>query len=573
MPLDEAVRCFVRPGMALHSAITHHFSYAALYEIMRQFWKKDPGFTLISLGARMHGILMMRGGMLKKIVSTFCGDVYPSPGPNPVFQKAFLDGGVEFENWSVLTLPLRLMAAAMGLPCITTNSLIGSGMERENTGAFAVVDDPFRPGDKIGMLKALTPDISIVHGLAADEYGNTLFTPPYAEGLWGALAAREGVIVTVERLVPPEYIRRHAFFCKLPGSYVRSVSAAPHGAHPSGLKSFFLEGIDSYAEDYEFSEEFTRVTRDQNALDEWIHHWILDSKNHNEYLEKLGYDKLMFLKGKAREDSWESEIRSRLGDIEEGENFNENEWMIIAAARMLKSKIRAGGYKRILAGIGMSNLAAWLAAYDLKKEGLDVALVAELGFIDYNPRPADPFIFNHANIPTCAMISDVFHALGVMACGANNHCIGALGAAQVDRFGNINSTKIPGKTYLTGSGGANDVLSGAGETLLVVPHAKNRLVENVSYISGRGTRARTLVTTRGVFEKPEGKEPFVLTAYFAIPGKTKQDCINTIADGCGWKLIVSESIESVEPPTLEELRFLRLFDPDRHFIGELDGNI
>ena len=570
MPLDEAVRRLVQPGMALHSGITHHFSYAALYEIMRQFWGKDPGFTLISLGARVHGIMMVRGRMLKKIISTFCGDVYPSPGPNPVFNRAYLDGAVEFENWSVLTLPLRLMAGAMGLPCITTNSLAGSSMERDNNHAFTMMDDPFRPGEKIGLLKALVPDLSIVHGLAADEYGNTLFTPPYAEELWGALAARHGVLVTVERVVTSEYIRRHAFFCKLPGSFVRAVCVAPYGAHPGGLKSFFLPDLESYSEDYDFSEEFTRVTRDEKELDNWLRHWILDCRDHNDYVEKIGYERLMYLKGKAQEDSWETEIRARLGHIEDGENYNAQEWMIIAAARKLKERIRENGYKRILAGIGMSNLAAWLAAYDLRREGVDVALAAELGFIDYNPRPADPFIFNHANIPTCAMLANVFHALGVMAAGANNHCIGALGAAQVDRFGNINSTKIPDRAYLTGSGGANDVLSGACESMLVVPQAKNRLVNDVPYISGCGARVRTLVTTLGVFEKPGGEAPFALTAYFAQQGKSKQECLDHIAETCGWELEVADSIEAMAPPTQEELRFLRLFDPDRHFLGELN---
>ena len=45
MPLDEAVRRAVRPGMTLHTGITHVFSYAAINEIIRQFWKKDPGLV------------------------------------------------------------------------------------------------------------------------------------------------------------------------------------------------------------------------------------------------------------------------------------------------------------------------------------------------------------------------------------------------------------------------------------------------------------------------------------------------------------------------------------------------
>ncbi|MEW5945216.1 MAG: CoA-transferase [bacterium] len=569
--LDEAVRRFVRPGMTVHTGITQCFSYAAIYELIRRFWGKDPGFTLISLSARIHGITMIRGGMLKKIVSTFCGDVYPSPGPNPVSQKAYADGTVEFENWSVLSLSLRLKAAAMGLSCVTTNSILGSGMERDNAGSFAVADDPFQPGGKVGLLKALVPDVSLVHGIAADEYGNTLFTPPYAEGLWGAMAAREGAIVTVERLVSSDFIRRHSYFCKLPGSYVRSVSIAPYGAHPGGVKSFFVEGVESYAEDYDFAEEFRNVSRDEKKLDGWIRRWILDCKDFGEYIGRVGTEKITYLKDKAREDAWEREIAMRLDDIEPGEKHNETEWMIVAAARLLKRKIRGNGYRNLLAGLGMSNLAAWMAACDLKREGVEISLIAEIGFVNYDPRPADPFIFNHANIPTCAMTTDAFTALGAIVGGADNRCIGALAAAQVDKFGNINSTMIPHKLFLAGSGGSNDVISGAAESLLVVTHAKDRLVEKVPYVTGPGARARTLVTTLGVFEKPEGAEPFALTGYMAAPGKSREECIEAIAANCGWKVTVAGEPEAIEPPAADELRLLRLFDPDRRFLDELDG--
>jgi len=570
MPLKSAIEKFVRPGMTLHTGVTHNFSYCGIFELIRQFWGKDAAFTLISLGSRTHGIWMIRGGMLKRILSTFCGDVYPSPGPNPIYHKAYIDGSVEFENWSVLTLPLRLKAAAMGLSCTTTNSIAGSDMERENSDSFRLVDDPFNPGKKIGMLKALVPDISMVHGAAADEYGNTLFTAPYAEDLWGELAAREGVIVTVEKIVPTEYIRRHAYFSKLPGSYVRSVSEVPCGAHPNGLKSFFLEGLQSYAEDYDWVEEFYHACRDEKKLDAWLKYWILDCPGPEEYREKIGYKRLMFLKGKADEDSWVSEIDSKLDKIESGPEYNDVEWMIVAAAKILKKRIAANGYRRILAGIGMSNLAAWMACYDLKRDGAEISLVAETGFVDYLPRPADPFIFNLSNVPNCVMLTDAFHALGVMTCGAGARCIGALGAAQVDKYGNINSTNIPGKAYITGAGGANDVLSSACEALLVVPQGKRRQIEKVPYISAPGARAKTLVTTMGVFEKPEGGDTFVLTAYFAEPGKSREECLDAIRAKCGWKLEMADKLESIPPPDVEELRFLRLFDPDRHFLGELD---
>ncbi|MEM0215197.1 MAG: hypothetical protein QXI54_06375 [Archaeoglobaceae archaeon] len=52
-------------------------------------------------------------------------------------------------------------------------------------------------------------------------------------------------------------------------------------------------------------------------------------------------------------------------------------------------------------GIGDSNLSAWIAYYIMREKGFSAELVAEVGFYGYSPRPANPFVFNTANIPTC----------------------------------------------------------------------------------------------------------------------------------------------------------------------------
>ena len=74
----------------------------------------------------------------------------------------------------------------------------------------------------------------------------------------------------------------------------------------------------------------------------------------------------------------------------------------------------------------------------------------------------------------------------------------------------------------------------------------------------------------GVFQKEEGEHPFKLTGYLAVPGKTKEECIESIRENCGWELMVADELEAFEPPDVERLRFLRLFDPERHFIGEIE---
>jgi acyl CoA:acetate/3-ketoacid CoA transferase beta subunit len=213
-------------------------------------------------------------------------------------------------------------------------------------------------------------------------------------------------------------------------------------------------------------------------------------------------------------------------------------------------------------------LSAWLAAYFLRQEGFEIDIMAEIGFFGYLPRPTDPFIFNLTNIPTCKMLTDISEVLGIFIGGAGQRCLGVLSAAQMDRFGNLNSTMIPPDTLITGSGGANDVLSCASEVLAVVPNSTLRLVQKVPYVTGPGKRVRALVTTLGLFEKPEGEEEFWLTGIME-DGKTELfDKVREIKGQCGWDLRITSDLRKISPPKEEELALLRLFDPHKFFLTD-----
>jgi acyl CoA:acetate/3-ketoacid CoA transferase alpha subunit len=232
MPIGEAVARFVRPGMMLHALSTTSRPNAILYEVMRRFWGRKPRFTYVSISLTGTAPLLVRGGLVARVITTFCGDSYPTPGPNPVFTKAFLDGTLEIENWSMLTLPLRLKAAAMGIPWHPTRSLVGSSMAEENRDAFRVSsDDP-----SIGMVRALEPDLSLVHAWAADPAGNALLAPPYGEDVYGALAAKEGAILSVERVVSSEFLGVTTTSCEF---LLRGARRLPRalGPHPAGSRA------------------------------------------------------------------------------------------------------------------------------------------------------------------------------------------------------------------------------------------------------------------------------------------------------------------------------------------------
>jgi acyl CoA:acetate/3-ketoacid CoA transferase beta subunit len=243
------------------------------------------------------------------------------------------------------------------------------------------------------------------------------------------------------------------------------------------------------------------------------------------------------------------------------------EMMIVAASRTIREKVKAQDYRTILAGIGASNLAAWKAYYDLRREGAD--LVAEVGFYGYTPRPSDPFIFNFRNFPTCTMVTDILTVLGSMVGAGSSRCIGVLSAGQVDRHGNINSTKVPEMNlYLVGSGGACDVALGAREVLVTVPLDRLRCVDEVGYITAPGGRVRTVVTDMGIFEKPAGGNTLELTAFYrSRHGDDARAAVEEARSRCGWGVGPAPSLRAVEPPTPDELIDVRIFDPGRYFLG------
>ena len=130
-----------------------------------------------------------------------------------------------------------------------------------------------------------------------------------------------------------------------------------------------------------------------------------------------------------------------------------------------------------------------------------VQLTAEIGLWGYDATPADPFVLNHRNFPTATMLGDAAMVLGALVGGAGTTTIGCLGGAQVDRFGNVNSTRIEPRPFLVGSGGGNDVASTATENVVVATLTPQRTPADCSYITSPGRAVRALVTDLGLLEK------------------------------------------------------------------------
>ncbi|MBI3953276.1 MAG: glutaconate CoA-transferase, partial [Chloroflexi bacterium] len=335
--LEAALRLHARPGMALHVGID---ARAALCELARQWWGDRPRFTLVMSTVGEHALTLLHGGLVEAVVASNFADLYLPPGPSPVVQRAFKDG-VRFENWSLYTHLQRLQAAALGLEFLPTRSLLGTTMAKENAGAFREIADPFASGRTVGLVKALAPDISIVHAWAADPAGNAIGIPADGDSFWGARAAKDGVIVTCERLVTTEHLRRHASLVTVPGYRVRAVVEAPFGAHPRALVGNGLPDFQGYTEDLPFLQAQRDSWKDAASYDTWVREWVLGPGSHPGYLARLGSERQARLRALAAPAGWRRAVEERLGTVSLEREYSPTEMMVVAAARQIKELVRA----------------------------------------------------------------------------------------------------------------------------------------------------------------------------------------------------------------------------------------
>lgn len=181
------------------------------------------------------------------------------------------------------------------------------------------------------------------------------------------------------------------------------------------------------------------------------------------------------------------------------------------------------------------------------------------------------------NVTGAVWCTEMREVMGLMQAGRVT--LGFIGGAQVDRFGNLNTTYVgrPGQAVrLPGSGGAPDIASLARRHVVIMAHERRRFVERVDYVTspGHGTggdwRQRTglpgggpsaVITTLGLFRfDPTTREMVLATIH---PAAT----IGEIRAETGWTLRLADGLGETPPPTAQELAMIRRFDPDGFWTG------
>lgn len=556
LDLSVAIRRFVGPGMKVHLAGGIGGPSAAICELIRQYRGKEPAFTLIQSTLTGHGLNLVHCGLAKKLICSVCTDISAQSRPSKIVQRAYADNRIILENWSLYSLQQRLMAGAHGVPFTTTRSVLGSSIALDKTDSFKEIEDPFASGEKIGLVRSLNPDISIVHGCVADVEGNVIVAQPVGEDLWGSLASTGGVIATVERIVPREFIREYAALVKIQSYCVKAVCLAPMGLHPFSLPNPGIRDFSPYEKDVEFLNELHEASKSDETLDAWVEKWIVGCPTHRLYLDKLGRERTEALM-RATSEGLDVISPVPVSGSTAKVPFSAEEMVLVALTREIVASVRKSGHRIILSGAGSRGVAAFAAYYLLRNEGYEVDLVTGNGQVGFTPLPGISILSTEPGVRTCTMLTDTITAQGILVGGKNNKCLSVLGAGQIDRNGNINSTVTSTGKFLVGSGGANDAMN-AREVIVALDQSKERFAGSLPYVTGVGDNVTTVVSTCAVFKRPSRDAELQVVACFPDEtGRSIEERIRTVQEGCGWPVKTAERVEEMAAPEQGELDLLR----------------
>jgi glutaconate CoA-transferase subunit B len=243
------------------------------------------------------------------------------------------------------------------------------------------------------------------------------------------------------------------------------------------------------------------------------------------------------------------------------EDWTADEMMSVAAARALR------GVTSCFVGIGLPSTAANLAR---RTHAPELVLVYEAGAIGAKP-PRLPLSIGDGILAETAdavvTVPEIFNYW----VQPGRIDVGFLGAAQLDRFGNINTTVIGGdyahpKVRLPGAGGAPEIAASCREVIVVVRQSKRSFIERVDFVTSvghghgpgdreklglRGRGPTRVITDLGILEPdPETCE---LRLTHLHPGVE----VEQAREATGWELQVADPLATTEAPTAEELEALR----------------
>lgn len=298
--LKEAITKYVHDGdsIAFSGFTTNRKPYAAVYEIVRQGIK-----DLYIQGGPAGGdvdILIGAGRCAAYVNSYTANSGYSNV--NRRFRKFIEEGKLLFEDYSLDVQTMMFHGAALGLPFVAVKHMLGSDLvekwgisEEERVKHDKLPDkklivsyNPFNPEEKICLVPTPQIDVAIIHAQKASVDGTVRIEGSLLVDLDIALGAKH-CIVTCEELVESEEMMNEAYLNNIPSFKTDAVVHVPFGAHPSQVFNY-------YDYDSDFYRMYDKVSKSDESFEEFLKEWVYGVENHEQYLEKLGVNRLNKLK-------------------------------------------------------------------------------------------------------------------------------------------------------------------------------------------------------------------------------------------------------------------------------------
>jgi glutaconate CoA-transferase subunit B len=223
--------------------------------------------------------------------------------------------------------------------------------------------------------------------------------------------------------------------------------------------------------------------------------------------------------------------------------FSASEMMIVAAAREL------AGQRVCFVGVGLPNIAVNLAKRTVAPQ---LELVYEAGVFGAQPARLPLSIGDPTIVTGATAVTSMFELFGYYLQGGLID-VGFLGAAQIDRHANINTTVIGDyespKTRLPGSGGACEIAQNAKSVFVIMRQSPRSFVEKLDFRTSVGSRVRVIVTDLGIYHLDDGE----MRLDSLHPGAT----LEQVRAAMGWQPRVADSIAETPAPSADELRLIR----------------
>lgn len=273
--VEEAVKKYVNDGdyLAIGGFGGIRIPTALIHEVIRQK-KKDLGFA--GHVATHDCQLLSAGKCFNRCDAAYVVGL-EARGLSKNARRVFESGEIQVTEWSNAALSWRMKAAAMGLPFIPARSMLGTDTFKYS--AAKEIACPFT-GKKLMAVPALYPDVALIHVHRADMYGNCQI-----DGILVAdddlPKASKRVIITCEKLIPNEEIRRKPNRTVIPYWLVDAVIEVPFGSFPGNMPG-------EYFSDEAHLRQWLTVEKDSEAFVKFLDEYIYSCNDFYDYLEKCG---------------------------------------------------------------------------------------------------------------------------------------------------------------------------------------------------------------------------------------------------------------------------------------------